>query len=269
MNFSEISPKVAELIGGLKSFELLSAGPYFSLTSYSMFMLVAMALLLGFFAIARKNEGLVPKGRVANLAETLVEFVRDDICAEIIGHGSQKYFPFLATVFCFVLFNNLLGLIPGFKPGSGSIGITLVLGLIVFVFFNTMGIREQGFFKYFKNLVPHGVPFPINIVVWAIEFLSMLLRPFTLAIRLFANMYAGHIVLGVFAVLVELSVEPLIHAIQTGGAIGGPALGSLSGIVWLALLIALYTLEVLVAFIQAYVFTLLSTIYISSAVHEH
>lgn len=269
MDFSEISPKVAELITGLGSKSLYEVHPLLAITTYFLYMMIAIGLLMAFFAIAKKNTGLVPKGRIANMAESVVEFARNDITSEIIGHGSQKYFPFIATVFFFVLFNNLLGLIPSMKPGTGSIGVTLTLGIIVFVYFNAAGFKAQGGLGYAKSLVPSGVPGWIAPLVWVIEFVSLLLRPFTLAIRLFANMYAGHIVLGVFAILVELSVEPLIHAIQAGEGIAGAALGSLSGLVWLALLTALYALEILVAFIQAYVFTLLTTIYISSAVHEH
>jgi F-type H+-transporting ATPase subunit a len=168
------------------------------------------------------------------------------------------------------LFNNLLGLIPGSKPGTGSLGVTISVGIIVFVFFNGAGFREQGFWGYVTSLVPAGVPGWIAPLVWLIEFVSLLLRPVTLAVRLFANMYAGHIILGVFAILVELALEPLIHAIQTGqGLGGGVVLSAVPAVVWMALLIALYALEVLVAFIQAYVFALLTTVYISSAVHEH
>jgi F-type H+-transporting ATPase subunit a len=266
----ELGPKVEELIGGLKSFEILSASPYFALTSYLVFTLLAVTFLITFFAVARRGLGLVPRGRTANMAEALVGFVRNDIAGEIIGHGSDKYLPFIGTIFFFVLFNNLLGLVPGAKPGTGSLGITITIGLIVFVFFNGAGFKEQGFLGYMGSLVPAGVPGWISPLVWLIEFVSILLRPITLAVRLFANMFAGHIILGVFAILVELAVEPLIHAIQTGQGLGGGAfLSALPAVVWMALLVALYALEVLVAFIQAYVFALLTTVYIGSAVHEH
>lgn len=265
-----LGPKVEELIGSLQSFDIFQAGPYFSLTSYLLFMLIGIGLLVIFFVVAKRGLGLVPKGRITNLAEVLVDYVRKEIATEIIGHGAEKYFPFIATIFFFVLFNNLLGLIPGSKPGTGSLGITITLGLIVFVYFNMEGFKAQGFGGYAKSLVPAGVPGWISPLVWLIEFVSLLLRPITLAVRLFANMYAGHIILGVFAILVELAVEPLIHAIQTGAGLGGGVLlSSLPAFVWMALLVALYALEVLVAFIQAYVFTLLTTVYIGSAVHEH
>jgi F-type H+-transporting ATPase subunit a len=231
-------------------------------------MLVAMSIVIGFFLVAKKGLQLVPQGRISNLAETLVGYVRNDIAGEVIGHGSERYLPFIATVFFFVLANNLLGLVPGAKPGTGSLGIALALGLIVFFFFNGAGFKAQGW-RYVTSLVPAGVPGWIAPLVWLIEFVSLLLRPITLAVRIFANMFAGHIILGVFSILIEIALEPLLHAVQTGVGPGMTIVSALPAVVWMALLVALYALEVLVAFIQAYVFTLLTTVYIGSAVHEH
>ena len=112
---------------------------------------------------------------------------------------------------------------------------------------------------------PAGVPFPINLVVWLIEVFSAFLRIFTLAVRLFANMYAGHIILGIFAILTALFTEPLIEAISHNEAVGPSLLGALPSLGWLLLMIALYLLEVLVAFVQAYVFTILTAVYIGAA----
>jgi F-type H+-transporting ATPase subunit a len=187
----------------------------------------------------------------------------------MIGHDGPKYFPFLATMFFFILMNNILGLIPGCKPGTGTMGITVALSTTVFIFFNAVGFKNQGFIGYLKSFSPKGVPFPINILVWAIEVFSAFLRIFTLAVRLFANMYAGHIILGIFAILTALFTEPLIEALRAGHATGGAFLSALPSIGWLTLMIALYFLEVLVAFVQAYVFTILSAVYIGAAAHEH
>ncbi len=187
----------------------------------------------------------------------------------MIGHQGPKYFPFLATVFFFILINNILGLIPGCKPGTGTMGVTVALSTAVFIFFNAAGIKSQGVWGYIKSFSPKGIPFPINLIVWVIEVFSALLRIFTLSVRLFANMYAGHMILGIFAILTALFVEPLIEAISTGHGIAGAAAGALPAIGWLALMTALYALEVLVAFVQAYVFTLLSAVYIGAAVQEH
>ncbi len=114
------------------------------------------------------------------------------------------------------------------------------------------------------------MPFPINLVVWVIEVFSACLRIFTLAVRLFANMYAGHIILGIFATLTALFSEGLIEKLLEGhGFTGGAVLGALPSLGWLILMTALYMLEVLVAFVQAYVFTMLTTVYIGLAAHEH
>jgi F-type H+-transporting ATPase subunit a len=266
---NEIGAKVQELVESLHSKVVIGQTPNdfpFVLTNYLLFLFIAIGLALLFFYVASRGErgGLVPKGRITNMAEMLVEFVRDGIAVEIIGPDGRKYFPFIGTVFVFIVFNNILGLIPGAKPGTGTMGVTVAIALLVFITFNAVGIKEQGFFKYLKNLVPHGVPWWIAWLVWLLEVISLILRPFTLSIRLFANMFAGHIILGVFAILVEAATLPLIEhmSVQT-------VAGALPAIVWMILLISLYALEVLVAFIQAYVFTLLTTVYIGAAVNEH
>jgi F-type H+-transporting ATPase subunit a len=241
----------------------------FVLTNYLFFLIIAILLLLVVIFIAVRKLEIVPKNKLSNAVEALAQFVRDDIAVALIGHDGGKYFPFLATVFFFILGNNILGLIPGCKPGTGTMGITVALSTMVFLFFNGVGFKNQGFLGYIKSFAPKGVPFPINLIVWFIEVFSAMLRIFTLAVRLFANMYAGHIILGIFAILTALFTEPLIEAIQTGHNVGGAALGALPSLGWLTLMIALYLLEVLVAFVQAYVFTVLSAVYIGAAAHEH
>ncbi|NTU70551.1 MAG: F0F1 ATP synthase subunit A [Coriobacteriia bacterium] len=239
------------------------------MTNYIFFLLISIVMLSVVLFIAVKKLALVPKNKLSNAVEALAQFVRDDIAVAMIGHDGTKYFPFLATIFFFILMNNILGLIPGAKPGTGTMGVTVALSTTVFIFFNAVGFKNQGAWGYIKSFSPKGVPFPINLIVWFIEVFSAFLRIFTLAVRLFANMYAGHIILGIFAILTALFTEPLIEAIQTGHNIGGAALGALPAIGWLMLMTALYALEVLVAFVQAYVFTILSAVYIGAAAHEH
>lgn len=241
----------------------------FVLTNYTVFMFVALVLLLVVFFVAVKKLALIPTNKLSNGVEALTEFVRNDVVAAQIGHGSDKYFPFLATMFFFILFNNILGLIPGAKPGTGTMGVTVALATIVFAFFNSVGFKNQGAWGYIKSFAPKGVAFPINILVWAIEVFSAFLRILTLSVRLFANMYAGHIILGIFAILTAVFFEPLIEAIHVGSGVGGAVLGALPSIGWMILMIALYAMEVLVAVLQAYVFTLLSAVYIGLAAHEH
>ena len=259
--------KVEELLHQLSTLNVNGAkyGPSeFVLTNYIFFMAIAILLLFAVVFYARRHLAMVPKNKLSNAVEALAEFVRNDIAVAMIGHDGSKYFPFLATMFFFILANNILGLIPGSKPGTGTMGITVALSTTVFIFFNAVGFKNQGLWGYIKSFAPHGVPFPINLVVWLIEVFSAFLRIFTLAVRLFANMYAGHIILGIFAILTALFVEPAIASFTTANA-----LGALPSIGWLTLMTALYMLEVLVAFVQAYVFTVLTAVYIGSAAHAH
>jgi F-type H+-transporting ATPase subunit a len=269
---SHLPAAVEELLGFLGTSNV-NGHPYgpteFVLTNYTFFLFISVVMLSVVLFIAVRNLALVPKNKLSNAVEALSQFVRDDIATSMIGHDGPKYFPFLATVFFFILVNNILGLIPGCKPGTGTMGITVALSTTVFIFFNTVGFKKRGLWGYIKSFSPQGIPFPINLIVWLIEVFSAFLRIFTLAVRLFANMYAGHIILGIFAILTALFTEPLIEVIQTGHNIGGAAVGALPAIGWLTLMTALYALEVLVAFVQAYVFTLLSAVYIGAAVSEH
>ncbi|HEY5540641.1 MAG TPA: F0F1 ATP synthase subunit A [Coriobacteriia bacterium] len=269
---AELPKEAAKLLHDLSTLNVNGheyAQGQFVLTNYVFFLFIAIAFLGIVLFIAVRGLSLVPKNKLSNAVEALGEFVRNDIAVAMIGHDGAKYFPFLATVFFFVLANNLVGLIPGCKPGTGTMGVTVALSTTVFLFFNAVGFKNQGAWGYIKSFSPKGVPFPINLIVWLIEVFSAFLRVFTLAVRLFANMYAGHIILGIFAILTALFTEPLIAAIQHGGNIAGAAVGALPAIGWILLMTALYLLEVLVAFVQAYVFTILSAVYIGAAAHEH
>jgi F-type H+-transporting ATPase subunit a len=271
---SELGAEVDHLLASLNSVSI-NGQTYefgqFVATTYVFWMFVAILLLAIVMYLATKRVALVPKGRLAGAVEALTEFVRNDISIQLLGQkDGKKYFPFIGSIFAFILINNLVGLVPGARPGTGTMGVTVALSTTVFVAFNIIGARSQGTWNYVKSFSPHGVPFPINLVVWFIEVFSACLRVFTLAVRLFANMYAGHIILGIFATLTALFAEPLIEAITTSGhPIGAAAVGALPSIGWLILMTALYLLEVLVAFVQAYVFTMLTTVYIGLAAHEH
>jgi F-type H+-transporting ATPase subunit a len=269
----QLPEKVNELLGFLGT-QNVNGRPYgpteFVLTNYIVFLFIAIVLLSIVIFIAVRKLELVPKNKLSNAVEALAQFVRDDIAIAMIGHDGAKYFPFLATIFFFILMNNFLGLIPGAKPGTGTMGVTVALSTTVFIFFNAVGFKNQGFIGYLKSFSPKGVPFPINVIVWLIEVFSAFLRIFTLAVRLFANMYAGHIILGIFAILTALFTEPFLESLlHTHQNIGGTFLGALPALGWLALMIAIYALEIVVAFVQAYVFTILSAVYIGAAAHEH
>jgi F-type H+-transporting ATPase subunit a len=235
----------------------LYGGP-FVLTNYMFWLLIAFAATLAFFLIAARKVAMVPKG-IANVAEAGVEFVRDSICIDVMGPEGKKYFPFVATAFFFILFNNLIGLIPGAKPGTGTMGTTVTWALMVFILYNYVGIQKHGIGKYLASFAPSGdVPLPLKAFVWILEIISHAVRPLTLSVRLFANMYAGHVTLGVFALFVVLLGE-------AAGATKALAL------LPLALQIVMYAFEVFVALIQAYVFAILTAVYIGGAIHagEH
>lgn len=232
-------------------------GP-FVLTNYMFWLLVSFVVTLAFFIVASRKISLVPKG-IGNLAEMGVEFVRDGICVDVMGPEGKKYFPFVATAFFFILFNNFIGLVPGAKPGTGTMGSTVTWAVMVFLLYNFVGFQKHGVWGYIKSFAPSGdVAWPLKIYVWVLEVISHLIRPLTLSVRLFANMYAGHVTLGVFALFVVLLGE-------AAGAI------KVLAVLPLALQIVMYAFEVFVAFIQAYVFAILTAVYIGGAIHagEH
>jgi F-type H+-transporting ATPase subunit a len=257
--------EIEGLLDFLKSHEVSST---LHLTNYIVFLAIGTVVVLAILLAARAQVKLYPKGRFYNLIEALVEFVRNDVAVANIGPEGAKYFPFLGTVFFFILLNNLIGTIPGSKPGTGTMGVTVALALMAFIFFNAAGMAKKGAAGYWLGLVPHGVPGVLWPVIWVIEVISLLVRPFTLSIRLFANMYAGHIVLGIFSILTSIAVEQMIHGL-TGGGFANVAIGGFAMFAWMLLLTALYLLEIGVAVLQAYIFTLLTTVYISLAVAEH
>ena len=158
--------------------------------------------LLIFFAAARKHQ-LVPRG-VQNIAESSVDFVRESVILQTIGPEGMGYLPFLTTMFFFVFFINIFEILPFIQfPGNARIAVPLFLALLVWFIFNIVGIAKQGFGSYMKSsLVPPGVPKAILPLMVFIEFIStFIVRPFSLAIRLFANMLAGHLILVTFAIL--------------------------------------------------------------------
>jgi ATP synthase subunit 6 len=150
-----------------------------------------------------------------------------------------------------------LGLIPGMKPGTGTLGTTFAWGIMVFVVYNAIGFKKHGVVGYLKSFLPSGTPWWLVWLIYPLEVISHFLRPFTLGVRLYANMYAGHIVLGIFGIFVVM----MASALSPVTAI----VGSLS----LVMQIIMYAFEVFVAFIQAYVFAILTTVYINGAIHTH
>ena len=223
-------------------------------------LMAALLLAIIFFAVARgysRNRGKAPRG-LQSFFEPILLFVRDDIAKEMIGPKYDRYFPYLATLFFFILFVNLLGLIPVAPFGSnvtGNIALTLTLAVITFVVVNLSGNRH-----YWGHIfwMP-GVPFLLKPVMAVIEFLGIFIKPFTLMIRLFANITAGHIII--------LSLIGLIFLFGDNGAsVGGSLAGAALAVPFV---FVMNLLELFVAFLQAFIFTLLSALYIGAAVEEH
>ncbi len=227
------------------------------LTNYGFFLLIAFTVTLVFFLIASRKVAMVPKG-IGNVAEAGVEFVRDNIVMDVIGPEGKPYLPFILTVFFFVLFNNLIGLIPGFKPGTGTMGTTVAWAVMVFLVYNWIGISKHGAWGYLKSFYPKGVVAPLAVFVMLLELISHFIRPLTLSVRLFANMFAGHVILGIFGIFTVILFEASVA-------------GKVMTLLPVAMQIIMYAFELFVAFIQAYVFAILTSVYISGAIHagEH
>lgn len=231
-----------------------------SISTYFFFFLIAALITLFIVFWGKKHMARVPKGRAINAFEMVVEFARSNLVDGVIHKNASKYAPTILTFFFFILVNNLLGLVPGCKPGTGTIAGTAALSIIVFVYFTFLGLKDKGGLGYFKSLVPHGLPAWVVPFIWVIEFVSMLMKPITHALRLFANMYAGHIIMGIFAILTQLFVVAPFTGQSWVNALASP--------VWFLLLVAMYCLEFVVALIQAYVFALLAAVYIDTATSE-
>jgi len=202
----------------------------------------------------KRNKGKAPKG-FHNLVEPLILFIRDDVAKPSIGHKTDKFMPLLLTVFSFIFVNNVFGLIPIFPGGAnvtGNIAITMVLALVIFLTVNLNGNKY-----YWKHIFLPDVPVWMYVIIIPIEVLGVVLKPFVLMLRLFANITAGHIIiLGFFSLI-------FIFGAMNQGL--GYAVSPLS----VAFTVFMGLLEMLVAFLQAFVFTLLSAIYIGMAVEEH
>ncbi len=212
-----------------------------------------------FFYLAARRAAMVP-GKTQYVGESLYGFVRNSIALDAIGKDGLKYVPYLATTFFFLAVLNISGIIPLLQfPATSRIALPLFLAVITCVIFNAIGIKRAGFFGYFREMMfPSGIPWPVYILLAPIEFVStVIIRPLTLTLRLTFNMFAGHLVL----VLFILGGEYLI--LEYGGFIGVAA-GSVS----LLGSIVLTFFEGFVQLLQAYVFTLLSALYIGGALLE-
>ena len=222
-------------------------------TQANVMMVVASALLIALLVLGMRPRAMVP-GRLQAAAEISYEFVMS-MCTDQIGHEGRKFFPLVFCLFFFILFGNVLGLFPYFFTFTSHIAVTLAMSFFVFCLVTFVALKEHGlhFFSYF---LPKGIPVAMAPLVILIEIISYLSRIISLSVRLFANMMAGHIILEVFAsFVVMLGLAGGIFFIPAGLS--------------LVTNVALFGLELLVATLQAYVFAILTCIYLHDAVHLH
>ena len=234
--------------------DILFNGTWYALNKTSLIYLTAVVITSAIFLSAgRKKTSLVPVG-VQHVAEAGVNFIEESVVMETIGPEGKKYMPFLTTMFFFILFSNIFEVIPGIQfPANSRMAIPITLALVVWLIYNFVGIRSQGLFGYFKNsLFPPGVPKALYLIVTPIELVStFVVRPFSLAIRLWANMVAGHLLLVTFAIL----TAALWDATYVGA------------VAPFAMLVLMTGFEILVSVLQAFIFTILTAVYIGGSLH--
>jgi F-type H+-transporting ATPase subunit a len=230
-----------------------------SITNVTLSMLIAAGLVTLLFAVLSIRPKVVP-GRLQVVGEGLFGLI-DDLAASIMGEESVKFFPFIFALFSFILVMNMLGLFIFFHTATSQLAVTATLAILTILTVIIVGFLRNGL-GFFKLFVPSGVPWPLLFLLVPIEFISFLMRPLTLALRLFGNMLGGHIVMNIFASFV-VSLGGLA-ALGGLGYLGLPAAGVTFGAV-----LALITLEFVVAFLQAFVFAALTCVYLNDVVNLH
>ena len=246
-------------VGGGDTFDFMGQSHYIGVTKPMLQLVLAAALVFVFFWMASRKRSMVP-GKLQFVGEEAYGFVRNSMGRDIIGsHDFMRFVPYLFTLFFFILLNNIFATIPFIQfPTLSRAGMVYGLAAMSWVVYNAVGIRKHGFGGYLKlQSVPAGVGGPILLLLVPLEFLSnIVVRPVTLALRLFANMLAGHLLLILFALGGEYL---LVH---------GDALVKPVGILAWVMFVAIAFLELLVQFLQAYVFVLLNAMYISGALAD-
>jgi F-type H+-transporting ATPase subunit a len=231
----------------------------FNVSKITVLLILAVILILGFFGYAFRKPQLVPRG-AQNVGEVGYLFIRDGIVRETIGKGGDKFVPFLFTFFFLVWILNFFGIIPGAQiPVTSMFAIPVAFSVIVYLLWVPLGIYKQGPIGFFKNIMfPPGVPKAMYLLLSPIELVSnLIVRPFTHAVRLFANMFAGHLLLATFSVAAFY-----LFSFSVIGLLGSAASFSLA--------VMLTAFEAFIQGLQAYIFTLLAAVYIGSALHaEH
>ncbi|MBN1970121.1 MAG: F0F1 ATP synthase subunit A [Candidatus Delongbacteria bacterium] len=222
---------------------------------FLFFWISALIVFVVISAFYKKNQP-VQSGFIAGAIEKFVIFIREDVVKPSIPHGYQKVLPYFLTAFVMIFTANYLGMVPGTATSTSNLSITSALALCTFIVTQYMGIKENGFIGYVKSLVPSGVPLFVIPILFPVEIIGLFTKPFALAVRLFANMTAGHAIIYSFLLIGwNMEIEQWNWFVSVGTI---PAA------------VFIMFLELLVCFLQAYVFTLLSAIFIGAAMHpEH
>jgi F-type H+-transporting ATPase subunit a len=232
------------------------SGPLGFNKTAAIYCFATIATILLFVLGTRRKDALVPSGVLQNSAESGVGFVRNQIIMQTMGTDGLKYLPYLTALFFFIFFSNITEIIPGVQfPANARFGIPMVLALATWLIYNVVGVVKQGPLHYLKNsLVPPGVPKAILPLVMIIELVStFLVRPFSLMVRLFANMLAGHLILVTFGALCAALFAAKVTVVIMPFSF--------------LLLVAMTGFEILVSFLQAFIFTILTAVYIDSSMH--
>ena len=235
----------------------LQAGPFdLGPTKHLLYIVIPAVVLLVLLVVARRSYGKdrVPRG-LGSFVEMILVFIRDEIAEKNIGHGGRAFVPLLASFFFFILIAALIGLLPYQATATGNFNVTLGLAIVSFVATQLAGIQRYGVVHHFGAMIPSGLPKFLVPIMIPVELLAMFARPFALTVRLFANMIAGHMVITTLLLLI-----PMMAKVST---FMGVAMIPVS----LALGLFIMFLEILVAFLQAFIFTLLTSIFIGMAAH--
>jgi F-type H+-transporting ATPase subunit a len=219
-----------------------------SITKHVLMMWIAAALLIVIFRYAFRQHRAIPTG-IANFLEAIIVFLRDEVVLPTMGEEGKPYLPYLLTVFFFILFCNLLGLVPFGATATGNVSVTAALALMAFIMIQAGGIRKYGLKHHLQNIVPPGIPAWLLPIMIPVEIMGQFTKPFALCIRLFANMIAGHIVILAFLSMIFILQSLFVSPVS----------------VFFALFISL--LEVFIAFLQAYIFTILTSLFIGMSIH--
>jgi F-type H+-transporting ATPase subunit a len=225
-----------------------------SFTNASLWMVLAIAASTAFLVLGVKRDGIIP-GRTQSIVELMYDFIERNTVGNVMGESGKKFFPFIFTLFIFIFFTNFLGLLPYSFTVTSHIVVTFAMAISVFALVLIVGFWTHGL-HFFSLFVPSGAPLWIMPLLVPIEVISFLSRPISLSVRLAANMLAGHTMLKVFAgfVVTMLSAGGVLAALSIAPLLAG---------------VAVTALEVLVAAIQAWVFALLTCIYLNEAIHLH